>query len=285
MLPRFRFLSTLTATATTESIPPMTAFASSAAERHREMRKLQRGSLESREHVDMDIHRRRIDNSKPYEMSIPESSADRFKRRRESGEISYNFERETTPIKRPGSTKSSGSKHQHSQSSSRSGSSSLLSGVALLCLLGTGLYWKRRQLQLGDFLSYSDSLPSALLAKFFDTESESNTERKSDTKVQVKSSIAVSEQVPKSSPVVSSKETRTDNDQPIDSSAASDGQDKSQILKNFKTVLEMPRSPRAWADAEPVGVSHSNPVGAAAGRRVSPPSSSSTPLWLERPRL
>jgi len=84
-------------------------------------------------------------------MDIPESSAERFRRKRHTGEIDINFDTQHVPLKVATAAAKAANDRRNSSQSSAGGSSSFssfFSGMAILALVGSGLYWK--------FIAHSD---------------------------------------------------------------------------------------------------------------------------------
>ena len=108
-------------------------------------------------------------------MNVPVSSADKQRMKREIGEVIYNFEKATVPIKPDTSNNKNNEQEEKEKQQSKS---SILPSIGLLLLIGTGLWWKREH--IGE-IAHSDHSDGD--AKLSSTMSTMNTTMSNITKL------------------------------------------------------------------------------------------------------
>ena len=108
-------------------------------------------------------------------MNVPVSSADKQRMKREIGEVIYNFEKATVPIKPDTSNNKNNEQEEKEKQKSKS---SILPSIGLLLLIGTGLWWKREH--IGE-IAHSDHSDGD--AKLSSTMSTMNTTMSNITKL------------------------------------------------------------------------------------------------------
>ena len=88
-----------------------------------------------------------------YAMKIPESSAERYKRKKETGEVIINFDKQAVPIKTSSRKKAQAQPRDHTTNSSSSSSSMLFPSLVMFGAVLSVMWWKKKQ---NDFMTHSE---------------------------------------------------------------------------------------------------------------------------------
>ena len=88
-------------------------------------------------------------------MNIPESSAQKYKKKKETGEVVFNFDKQTVPIK---SKEVIGNAGKPKEREAENSSPTLkMAGLLILVCIGATFLWKKNQFRLNDFITHSDT--------------------------------------------------------------------------------------------------------------------------------
>ena len=91
-------------------------------------------------------------------MNIPESSAQKYKKKKETGEVVFNFDKQTVPINVKALPDSNIEDSIRSKENSSSNSSTKVIGILVVLFIGFAILWKKKQYQLNDFITHSDTV-------------------------------------------------------------------------------------------------------------------------------